>query len=79
MLMQVARCNHVHLAATISQSINLTPLYFETHESLGTKQVWGWSIIEESGGVAHSGYVSHYSWERFTGAGAFFCGPTLGV
>ena len=62
--MHIAWHNSVHLVATISQSVNLVPLYFETHESLRTKPVCGWFIIEEGGGTAHGGYACHYSWER---------------
>ena len=38
-LTNVVRCNHVHLTATVSQSINIMPLYFETHKSLRTRPV----------------------------------------
>ena len=75
MLTHVAEHNSFHLAATISQSINFIPLYFETYESLRTKPVCGWSIIEEGGGAACGGYAHNYSCERFVGMGAFFCRP----
>ena len=63
-------------AQSSSQSINLMPLYFETHKSLRTKPVCSWSIIKEGGGPAHSGYACHYSCKRFFGVDAFFCRPT---
>ena len=75
MLMHIAWHNSVQLAATISQSINLLLLYFETHQSLRTKPVCGWSIIKEGGGAPHGGYVCHYSCYRLLGQVPSFADP----
>ena len=73
-LTHIAGHNSVHLAATISQRNNLMPLHFETHESLWTKPVHGWSVSKEGGGAACGGYTRHYFCGGFVWAGAFFCG-----
>ena len=75
MLTHIARHNSVHLAAAIRQSINLMPLHFETHKSLRTKPVHGWSVSREGGGVACGGYMRRYSCGGLVGVGVFFVDP----
>ena len=53
-----ASCYHVHLAATISQSLHLPPLNHEAHQCLWTNPVHGGPVVEEEGSMLCGGHMA---------------------
>ena len=76
-LAHITRCHHVNLTATVSQSIDLTPLDLETYQSLRANPMCGWPVGKKQGGMACSCNSCSYFLMDFLGWVPSFANPPL--